>query len=119
MIQDDHNTTFVTTPLTISFLPEVAGETIIQRYERSRQNCYAFIAQCVQPSSQGTYDNGWKRWVNFCVWFQVDPVLRSAPSAWRLAQEEIVVDFKEMTVVSFIHSLCHFRRLISGVYLVT
>ncbi|MFN9906354.1 MAG: hypothetical protein ACK56F_09555, partial [bacterium] len=91
------------TSLTLSFLPEVAGETIIQRYERSRQNCYALVAQCVQPSSQGTYEKSWKRWVKFCVWFQVDPYLRTVPSAWRLTQEEIVVDFKEMTVVSFMH----------------
>jgi hypothetical protein len=104
----------VATPLAISFLPEVAGETIIQRYERSRQNCYALVAQCVQPSSQGTYEKGWKRWVNFCVWFQVDPYLRTVPSAWRLAQEEIVVDFKEMTVVSFIHKLCIDEKLCPG-----
>ena len=52
--------------------------------------------------------------MNFCIWFQVDPYLRTVPSAWRIAPDEIVVEFKEMVVVSFIHKLCIDEKLCPG-----
>ena len=50
------------TPLNIKFFPEVVGETTGERFLRMRMNCMATVAQCIQPSTRGTYETGWRRW---------------------------------------------------------
>jgi len=66
--------------LNLQFQPEVFGESMQARFLRMRQNVFAAVAQCVQPSSRGTYETGWAKWIKFCSWFEVDPFLTCSPS---------------------------------------
>ena len=102
------------TPLNIKFFPEVVGETTGERFLRMRMNCMATVAQCIQPSTRGTYETGWRRWVSFCRWFEVDPYLRVVPKEWVVHDWEVPVDFREMAVVSFMQKLCVDEQLCPG-----
>ena len=105
---------YIAAPLNLTFQPEAKGELAGARFLRMRQNVFATIAQCVQPSTQGTYESGWKRWVRFCQWFEIDPYLRAVPIEWVTPVGEIPIDFKEMAAVSFLQKLCIEEKLCPG-----
>ena len=107
-----------TQPMNTTFLAEVRGESKEERYARMRHNCFATVAQCVQPSTRTTYDTGWRRWMQFCAWFDVDPYLRVVPLEWKVPVWEVPVDFKQMAVVSFMQRLCIDENFCPGTVMV-
>ena len=109
---------YVAQPMNTTFLPEVRNESMEERYARMRHNCFATVAQCVQPSTRSTYDTGWRRWMKFCEWFEVDPYLRVVPTDWKVPAWEVPVDFRQMAVVSFMQRLCIDENLCPGTVMV-
>jgi hypothetical protein len=108
----------VAQPMNTTFLPELHGESKQDRYARMRHNCFATVAQCVQPSTRTAYDTGWRRWIKFCEWFDVDPYLRVVPTEWKVPVGEVPVDFREIAVVSFMQRLCIDENLCPGTEMV-
>ena len=74
---------FQAIPLNFVMQKEVRGETQAQRWGRFEHNIINIVSNCVQPSTQGTYANGWDRWVKFNNWFGTHPYLEVVPIGWK------------------------------------
>ena len=92
------NQRYIAAALDTSFRPQLVGESCSERFLRMRHNVFAAVASCVQPSTQDTYATGWRRWVGFCNWFEIDPFLRVVPREWVTPEGEIPVNFRQMAV---------------------
>lgn len=108
------NQRYIAAALDKTFRPEPRGEDSSERYLRMRHNVFAAVAASVQPSTQDTYATGWRRWVDYCNWFEVDPFLRVVPRAWVTPEGEIPVDFRQMAVIAFMQKLCIAEKLCPG-----
>lgn len=93
---------------------EIRGESNIERWDRFEHNIVNIVANCVQPSTQGTYATGWERWARFSNWFGTHPYLESVPVAWKSKAGSNYVNFKDFVIVSFIQKLCLEEGLCPG-----
>ena len=105
---------FQAVPLNFVMQKEVRGETQVQRWGRFEHNIVNIVANCVQPSTQGTYAKGWDRWVKFNNWFGTHPYLESVPIGWKSTVGSHYVKFKDFVVVSFVQKLCIEEELCPG-----
>jgi len=108
------NNRYIATAFDTTFRPELCGESRSDRFLRMRHNVFAAVALSVQPSTRDTYATGWRRWIGFCDWFDIDPFLRVVPHEWVTPIGEIPVNFRQMAVISFMQKLCIEEKLCPG-----
>ena len=66
--------------------------------------------QCAKNTA-GTYETGWKRWMQFARWIVIDQLLRDQPSDW---VSDGIYTYKEEIWISFIGWLFHDENLNPG-----
>ena len=73
---------YVAQPMNTTFLPEVRNESMEERYARMRHNCFATVAQCVQPSTRSTYDTGGVTLIRIFGWYLLSGRSQHGKSQW-------------------------------------
>jgi hypothetical protein len=94
------------------FLPGPLVEaTIADRRARLLHTGRVLVANSVQKNTSGTYESGWKKWMQFVKWIEIDQLLRLQPGDW---VSDGVYTYREEIWISFIGWLFHDKNMNPG-----